>query len=147
MSEEKSQKKEKNARDDGSHLYVESIKEGPISAMDPKSKMRIDLFKGLNKVKKEVWDACKGLPMIEAYLKGGTLKERADMRCLAPKGAASPEAMEKAVDDKKARDEKAMKEKAEADAKAKAEADAKAKAEAKAEDDKSKEVKADEKAE
>lgn len=67
----------------GSYLYIESIKDGPISALDRKSGMRIDLFKGLTKVKKSVWASCKGLPMIAAYLKAGTLKE-SKVRCLDP---------------------------------------------------------------
>lgn len=106
MSDSKKEvKKEKNKLDTGLHLYVESIKEGPISAMDRKSGARIDLFKGLNKVKKSVWESVKGLPMIKAYLEGGTLKE-SKVRCLDPEMKDYPKSMEKSIDDKKKSEKK-----------------------------------------
>jgi len=99
MSEkkDKGKKPEKAAPKEGKYLYVESIKEGPISAAATSGE-RIHLFKGLNKVKKDVWEACKKLPLIESYLKAETLKE-SKARCLDPvvEEKHSPEGVEKAA--------------------------------------------------
>lgn len=89
MSEKKETKKAA-AASGTTHLYVESIKEGPISALDVKTGHRIDLFKGLNKIAKKAWEVCKPLPMIKAYLDAGTLKERTDIACADPVKKADP---------------------------------------------------------
>ncbi len=89
----------------GSYLYVESIKEGPICVLDPKSKLRLDLYKGLNKVRKDVWESCKSLPLIAAYLKAKTLEE-SKARCFDPAEKQDPKAVAKAMEDKKERDAK-----------------------------------------
>lgn len=88
----------------GDYLYVESIKEGVISVQDAKSGVRVDLFKGLNKLKKSDWEKVKGLPLMKSYLEAETVKE-SKTRCLDPVHT-TPEKVEE-VAEAKAKHDKA----------------------------------------
>ena len=98
------------------YLYIESIKEGAISARDKDGKVH-HLYKGLNKMSEGDWAKLKEVPLVKAYCDGGTLIEKSDIRCDAPAmGHDSPEKVEES--DKQKAEMKAEKLKAKEEAKA-----------------------------
>jgi hypothetical protein len=66
-----------------SYLYIESIRAGAISARTKSGHVHT-LFKGLNKMTQKDWGELKEVPLIAAYVKAETLKERPEIKAKGP---------------------------------------------------------------